>query len=150
MIGAVTKMVSAAPHAATERRAPEARNVMTFPSLLDAVSLLSMKRSPRTEGSHPIYARNRRRAWQGGVRRVSGAEDPLADMWESILLILSKKFLIPISRPQTFPRFNLADAVRSEGVQNRLHMPDQPAVPVDDDVALVDARRGSWSSSSSP
>ena len=54
-------------NAEATRRAPEARNVMTFPSLLDAVSLLSMKRSPRMEGSHPIYARNRRRAWQGGV-----------------------------------------------------------------------------------
>ena len=83
MIGAVTKkmMVSAAPHAATERRAPEARNVMTFPSLLDAVSLLSMKRSPRTEGSHPIYARNRRRARHWEVATCLGAEDPLADMW---------------------------------------------------------------------
>jgi len=40
----------------------------------------------------------------------------------------------------------LADAIRSEGVQDRLHMPDRLAVPVDDDVALVDVRLGSWSS----
>jgi transcriptional regulator with XRE-family HTH domain len=43
-------------------------------------------------------------------------------------------------------RDRLADAVGSKGVQDRLHLPDWFAVPVNDDVALVDARSGSWAS----
>ena len=61
------------------------------------------------------------------MRRPRSSGGPLGDGQRNLLCLAGS------TQPD---RDRLADAVGSEGVHNRLDMPDRLAVPVDDDVAL--------------